>query len=526
MPDGEYKISFQEILNRAQVERKLDPSISQTASLLVSASYFEGSNDILERAREGLLKEDPRKLFMNCLQYIVKQIQDSNSDTRYLWVDQLMDMGIRGLGIKIDDLEFIGRDSKNVFRASPKWEKIEEHINNHVLGNSFLIRFSLPADNEIWSGNAPLRISSCDASQHRFKLTLPLFNKAFSTPIVVNNAAGIIKEKNSAGQNWIRVVVPKSTQDFENWVIVGMEQYTGLDENDYEWATKSAMDVGQFFVEESFIFTYGGSSKRPDVHLRDGTIFTQDHAMNCKLNNRHGELTREAIHRMVTTLRRADDLGILYCGVSKNVELKMYSIVVDYYIREVLGDKKWNSTRRILPDSNIMKYLLPTERFNAATFDEIYATCPVIRPFYVKSNLNSRTDKQVQNDLRSLENIMHTRTKTARSIVDEALDTKVAMFFVGHSNSDQFYVPRYEFVYYDKYAESISDKLVQILSAIRLATIDEDRDHTRKMDEPILVPLPLMYAHDLSKAMGDELVKSWTARTWTEYIRLRKENQL
>ena len=259
-------------------------------------------------------------------------------------------------------------------------------------------------------------------------------------------------------------------------------------------------------------------------HLRDGTIFPQDHAMNCKRANRHGELTREAILRMVTTLRRADDLGILFCGVSKNIELKMYSIVVDYYIREVLGDKKWNITRSVLPDSDIMRYLLPTENFDATTFDEVYTTCPVVRPFYVKSNLNSRTNRQVQNDIRSLEDVRHTRTKTARSIVEEALDTKVAMFFVGHSNSDQFYVPRYEFAYYDKYAELLNDKMNQILSAIRLATIDEDKDHMQKMKEPILVPRPLMFAHDLSKAMGDELVKNWTARTWAEYMRLKKEN--
>ena len=146
---------------------------------------------------------------MNCLQYIVEQIQNSDSTTRYLWVDQLMNLGIRGLGIKIDDLEFIGRDSKNIFRASPKWEKIKEHINNHVLGSSFLIRFSVPTDEEIWGDDFPLRISSCDASQHRFKLTLPFFNKAFSTPIVVNNAAGIVKEKNSVGQDWTNVVVTK-----------------------------------------------------------------------------------------------------------------------------------------------------------------------------------------------------------------------------------------------------------------------------------------------------------------------------
>lgn len=470
------------------------------------------------------MHEDPRKLFFDCLQFLVKQIQSSDESKRFLWIDQLVNLGVRGLGIKIDDLEFIGRDSKNIFRATPKWDKIREHINKHVLGDTFLMCVSLEDDDKIWGGDIPLRISSSDATQHKFKLTLPFYNKTFSTPIVINNAAGIIKEKNSSKSNWIKIAVPKSTQDFEDWVIIGPDEYRDLDENDYDWATKSAMDIGQFFVEESYIFSHGGTSKRPDVHLRDGTIFPQDHAMNSKSNNRRGELTRESILRMTTTLKRAKDLDILYCGVSKNVELKMYSIVIDYYIREILKDKKWNVTQSLLSDSDIMRYLLPSKNFNASTFGEIYVTCLIVRSFYVKTNLNSRTDKQVQNDLSSLGDIKHNKTKTARNIVEDALDTKITMFFVGHTNSDNYYVPRYEFVYYDNYAEKIDEKLSQILSAIRFAVIELDTDHMRKLDEPILVPLPIMFAHELSKAMGMELIENWTSRTWAEYMRLKHEH--
>lgn len=521
--ENNYKITFQEILNRAQVERETDPSITQTAKFLISASYFEEHKNIIQEAREKLLHEDPRKLFLNCLKHIVKKIQTVESSKRYLWVDRLENLAIRGLGINIDDLEFMGSNSKDIFRNEPQWQKIENIINENVFGDSFLIKMSVPDDEEIWGNEIPFRISSCDASQHRFKLTLPYFNRRFSTPIVVNNAAGVIKEKTDSDKNWVRIAVPKSTQDFENWVIVGIDDYRDLEEGDYEWATKSAMDVGQFFVEESYVFPHGGVSNRPDVHLRDGTIFPQDHAMNCRLNNRHGILTREAIFRMVTTLKRAKELGILFCGVSKIVQLKVYSIVIDYYIQEVLGDEKWNITGNVLADSDVMRFLLPTKSFNASKFDEVIVTCPIIRSFYVKSNLNSRTNKQAANDIQSLESVRYSRDKTARDIVEEALKQKIVMFFVGHLNSDQFYVPRYEFVYYDEYRNSLSKKMLQVLSAIRLATVELDQDHQRKLDEPILVPLPLMIAHDLSKALGDDLVKSWTSRMWTEYIKLKNQ---
>lgn len=516
-----YKVKFEEILNKAQLERQIDPTIVNTAKFMISASYFEEHKDILKEAKEKLQKENPRSLFLACLKHIVNKIQTSDSAVRYLWVDRLQNLGIRGLGLKIDDLEFQGNDSKNIFRSEPKWDRIESHINDVVLGDNFLMKMSVPSDEKIWGNGFPLRMSACDASQHSLKLTLPYFNKWFSTPIVINNAAGIIKEKNGSKADWINVVVPKSTQDFENWVVVGFEEFRDLEKDDYEWAKHSAMDVGQFYVEESYIFTFGGASKRPDIHIRDGTIFTSDRAMNCKLQNRHGELTREAILRMSNTLKRAKDLGILYCGVAKSVELKIYSIVIDYYIKEVMKDTKWNITENILSDSEIMRFLLYDEKFNASTFDEIYVTCPILRSFYVKSNLNSRTDKQAENDLKSLESVNHTRTMTARQIVEEALKIKVAMFFSGHIKSDEFYIPRYEFVYYNEYKENVRDYIIKILSALRLATVELDKDHLRTLDEPILIPLPLLYAHDLSKAMGDELAKDWVLRTWEEYIKLK-----
>lgn len=517
-----YEISFAEILNRAQLERETDPSITQTAKYMISASYFEENSDILKVARDALVKEDPRRLVMDCLRYLVKMIQTSDSGRRYMWVDRFESLGIRGLGLRIDDLSFIGSQTKNIFSGEPKWERIEKHVNETVLGKTFIEKVSVPPDHNLWNMEVPLRISSCDASQHRFKLSLPFYNKSFTTPIVINNAAGIIKEKNGDNSEWMRVAVPKNTQDFESWVVVGFDDFKNLANDDYEWATKSAMDVGQYYVEESFIFTHGGASKRPDLHFRDGTIFPQDHAMNCRLVNRHGILTREAILRMTTTLQRAKDLGILFCGVSKTVHMTIYSVIVDYYIKEVMGDEKWNLADALLPDSDIMRYMLYNEKFDASTFSAIYLTCPIVRSFYVKSNLNSRTDKQAQNDLKSLEEVMHTRTMSARQIVERALDTKIVMFFAGHFKSDEFYIPRYEFVY-DGDKSKVEDVVARILSAVRLATIELDQDHQRTLDQPILIPLPLLYAHDLSKAMGEELVNSWVSRVWAEYIQMKSK---
>lgn len=431
---------------------------------------------------------------------------------------------MRGLGLRADHVQWKGDKANNVFGGIPHWDKIEQHVNNAVLGDSFIMKLSIPDDKKLWGTDFPFRVSSCDASQHRTKLSPPkLFPVPFATPIIINNAAGVIKNKENGKAEWKRVVVPPNTQSFEDWVVIGIEEFRELDIVDYELASKSAMDVGMFYVEESYIFTHTGSSESPNVHLRDGTIFPQDFAMNATVMNRRGQLTREAIFRMLKTLERAKYLDILFCGVAKIVVLKLFNIIIDYYIKEVIKDDKWNPTEFLLPDNEIMRFLLPNENFNANTFDEIYVTCPIVYSYYTKSNMNARSESTVANDLKRFEQLNHSRTLTVRQLLEEAFQVKVAMFFAGHSNTDQCYLPRYEFVYYDEDKDKSNERILQVLSAIRFSTLDLDDDHLRTLDEPILVPSQLMEAHRLSKEMGSMLVQDWTARMWQKYFKLQKE---
>lgn len=519
---SERSIVFEEILSRIQAESRRDPSIVSSAQVLLSASYFEERRDIVTEARNKLMKEDPRKLYLHCIRDLVTLIREEARSRKYIWANQLSDLALQGLGIKIDDLAFRGISSEDILSGEPDWREIEDHINKNVLGDFFIEKISVPPDSELWGEEFPLRIGACDASQHRFKLRTP-FNVDFSSPVVVNNAAGVIKEQGSDKPKWRYVPVPKNTQDFEDWVIVGFKDYTELSEDDYEWATKSAMDVGEFYVEETYIFPHGGLKLKPDIHLRDGRIFPQDHAMNCKLQNRHGELTREATYRMTTALRKAKELGIIYCGVAKYTNLKVYSTIIDWYIRKKMNEENWNITRHVLSDSEVIRRILYNENFNGSTFNEVFVTCPVIRSYFTTSNLNRRTNKQVENDLSSLENIYHSRTLTARNIVDEALKYAVVMFFAGHSKTPEVYFPRYEFVYYGNDAKL---NITKILSALRLASFEVDEDHLWGREEPLrtLIPTPTLIAHDLSKKMGEELASDWAAKTHAEFVRMRREH--
>jgi len=516
-------LTFDEILSRLEAEQRIDPVVTRTADYLVTASQLDEEKDVLLEARKLLLSENPRDLYYEFIKDCINNLNNAEKTKKYRFAQQLNDVALMGLGIWQEDLGLKTTGAKSFeLYSEPKWDIIKEHISRTVFGDYFFEKISVPSDEVLWGSDFPLRMSACDASQHRFKLKTPL-NKSWATPVVVNNSAGTIKERVSGKSFWRKhVSVPKDTKEYENWVILGPDDYANLEDSDYEWATKSSMDVGQFFVEETFIFKHGGLTLKPDVHFRDGRIFPQDHLMNCRIENRHGQLTREAIYRMVSTCRTAKELKILSCGVAKQVNLKVYSTIINWYITKHMGKESWNPTGNVLNDSEIMRHILYNSEFNASQFNKLYLSCPILRRFHTASNLNRRNKIQVERDLDSLGRIYHSRDISAKDIVMEALKINVVMFFAGHSRTDEMYIPRYEFIVFEHDDLSqIKQMIYKLLSALRLSGFDTDEDHLWGLDEPIvtLVPTPLLVAHDISKKMGEELSSNFAQKAIAEFLK-------
>jgi hypothetical protein len=522
-------LTFEETLSRLEAERRLDPAVTRTASYLLAASLLDEENDLLQEAKKSLEDENPRELYLAFLKESIHNLKQAEQSKKYRFARQIDDVAVMGLGIWQEDLG-IRAAGHRVLKISgePDWDLIQDHIRQTVFGDCFLEEINVPSDAVLWGNEFPLRMSACDASQHRFKLRVP-FNRTWATPVIVNNSGGTIKERQDDGKaQWKHVAVPRDTREYENWVIIGPDDYAEMDEGDYEWAAKSSMDVGQYFVEETFILKHGGLTLKPDVHFRDGRIFPQDKLMNCKIENRHGQLTREAIYRMVTTCRTAEELKILFCGVAKQVNLKVYSHIVDWYITKVMGKANWNPTRHVLTDSEIMRNLLFHPGFSAEGFNQILITCPILRRFETTSNLNRRTRKQVRNDLDSLSEVYQSRHITARDIADEALKLGVIMFFAGHSRNNELYIPRYEFaVSLGSSNYETKQTILKALSTLRLASFDVDEDHLWGLEEPIatLVPTPILVAHDISKRMGEELASNFAQRATAQFIRQLRERR-
>ncbi|MCL0039056.1 hypothetical protein M1O57_04380 [Dehalococcoidia bacterium] len=513
-------LTFEETLSRLEAERRIDPTVIRTADYLVTASLLDEEKDVLQDAKAQLMRENPRELYLAYLRDIIKGAKEADRVNQYKFAKQISDVAIMGLGIWQEDLGLsaAGREAIKI-TGEPNWTQVKEWIDQSVFGEYFIEEYSVPFDEELWGNEFPLRISACDASQHRFKLRVP-FNKTWATPVIVNNSAGTVKQ--DVEPKWKHIAVPKDTREYEGWVILGPDDYTSMDEGHYEWAAKSSMDVGQLFVEETFIFKHGGIALKPDVHFRDGRIFPQDHLMNCKIENRHGQLTREAVFRMNTAFRTAKELKILYCGIAKQVQLRVYSYLIDWYIKKIMGKANWNPTGQMLSDTELLRNLLYRADFSGKSFRVIYVTCSILRRFETASNLNRRTRKQVRNDLESLSGVYHSRDITAKDIADEALKIGVVMFFAGHARTDELYIPRYEFaVSLIEPLGNVKTLILRILSALRLAAFDVDEDHLWGLEEPILtlVPTPILVAHDLSKKWGEELASSFSQRVTAEFIR-------
>jgi hypothetical protein len=523
-------LTFDETLSRLEAERRLDPAILRTVDYLEAASLVDEEKDVLQVAKQKLSSEDPRELYFAFLKYCFENLKTVDRAHQYKFARQINDVAIMGLGIWQEDLGLLSAGEGALkITGEPKWERIKEHIENTVFGEHFVEKINVPDDGELWGFDFPLRMSACDASQHRMKLKVP-FNKTWATPVVVNNSGGTIKERNSNEEpTWRHIAVPKDTREYEDWVILGPDDYSDMDEGDYEWAAKSSMDVGQFFVEETFIFKHGGLTKKPDVHFRDGRIFPQDKLMNCRIENRHGQLTREAIYRMTTSCETAEKLKILYCGVSKQVELKVYSTLINWYVTKQMDKARWNPTDKVLNDSEMMRYFIYHPDFQAWSFSDVYITCQILRRFETTSNLNRRSRKQVANDLDSLGGVFHTRDITAKDIVQEALKVSAVMFFGGHSKNEELFIPRYEFAQMHHRVNNSNYKewVYKVLSALRLASFDVDEDHLWGLEEPVktLIPTPILVAHDISKKMGEELASNFAQRATAEFIKRLKEKK-
>lgn len=450
----------------------------------------------IKTTREQLLKIDPRELYVNFLLSLQQQIESDSSKAPRL-AHLLEKVFIRGFGMNKSQIQI-----EKPLKGGTKWKiiinlgSVTNHIANHIVGKSFLN--ILKADQSVWNNTIP-RIAASDVSQHCNSVPIPAHFFKQKVPFILNNAAGRLLTHQNNQWKYDNLFHPKPDEDLLRWMLIDPSYQEELESEDYKRCLASAMDVGQYTFDHQFLFNL--DQRTPNIIFRDGTIFPQDaYIDNFLITNRRGEFTRTAIKELLKCLNCSRDYGILYAGVSKNVQLQVYSAVLDWYIHTYV-DQRWDFGNYTFTDGYAMTLLLSTPDFIASNLSEVITTCLIKRSFTTRANLNTKASdldlylSKYENDSeRNPDEIIITPYRQLCQI------GHLYMFFIGHSKTPEQRLPRYEF-FYDSSFGSVEEISKKILCSLQNCSLELDKDHSFIEDEEITYILPTVTqeAHNLSK---------------------------
>jgi hypothetical protein len=504
--DFESIIKSAEVLSRdevtAQSQQDASPQdhdpIGQTTAYMQRAVQFEEAwETTIQEARDLLLDINARQLYLDFFIDLKRQIEQNTNKSLKL-ANLLEQVAIRGFGMERHHV-YIEKPIKGGVKWKVKLnaDAIMEHLENHIVGENFISVINV--DQNIWSDRTPL-IGASDVSQHRSAVPVPARFFKRSVPFILNNAAGTLFRQQDGKPKYDNVFNPKPDDALLRWMLIDPSYQDELEPEDYQRTIASAMDVGQYKFDLEYLLK--ADKRPPDIIFRDGSLFPQDaYVDNFVIESKRGEFTREAIRELLDCLSYAKEVGIIYCGVSKNVQLKVYSAVIDWFIAKHL-DQNWEVGNYTLNDGQAMSLLLSSPDFVEDNLQQALATCLIRRSFTTRANLNTRTNlSELDSYFDSYQNQHQEVDITSyRRLCDLA---HVYMFFIGHSRSPQQQLPRYEFFYSDLQGlpETVAQK---ILLALRHCGLTSDHDHSFMADKPVtyMIPAVTQQAHLLSKDVG------------------------
>lgn len=455
----------------------------------------------LQRAREDLLTIDPRQLYFDFFIDLKRQI-DQNSPKSEVLANLLRTVAIRGFGMGKQQIQ-IHQPSENETRWRIHFDEsaVQRHLNDHIVGECFLNQITV--DENAWGKRVPI-IGGSDVSQHTDN-SVPFPGRFFKrhASYVFNNAAGTLRKMQGERVKFDNIWNPETDEELLRWMLIDPSYQEELDEEDYKRCLLSAMDVGHYKFDLTYLMK--ADPRSANIIFKDGSLFPQDaYLHNFLIENKRGEFTREAIRELLSCLRYAGDTGVVYCGVTKQVKLNVYSAVVDWFIAEKVNSN-WKFGNYTLSDGQAMSLLLAFPEFIDGNLERTVTTCLIRRSFTTRANLNVNADLDNLDDyFRDYQEKYHEVSISPYQMLCQL--AHVYMFFVGHSKNPQQQLPRYEFFHSDDLGEL--EKVVQkILSSLQTCGFMIDRDHSFMAVEPLryLIPTVTQQAHHLSKQVGEQL---------------------
>jgi hypothetical protein len=504
-------------IDSASTESSTYDPVEQTANYMRHVVEAEANwETTLERARGALLNADPRELYFEFLVDLARQIESGSSRSATL-TDLLEQVGHRGLGI--------GRQTLNIVRPSVGGNRIRVildkaslrvHLSSHVVGEHFLNLLTPATD--AWGIQGPV-IGGSDVSQHRSSIPVPAKYFKRSVPFVLNNAAGTRFQFLNGEPQWENVFNPRPDDQLLRWMLIDPSYQDELEPEDYNRCLASAMDIGQYKFDFDYLMKNG--LRTPNVIFRDGSLFPQDAYLdNFIIEGKRGDFTREAIRDFLACLSYARVAKSLYCGISKRVQLKVYSAIIDWFIaREI--DSSWSFGPYTLNDGQALSLLLASSTFVDPGLKQVLSTCLIRRSFTTRAALNTRTSLSSLDVYFEKYEAGHptVNIQDYRSLCSIA---HLFMFFMGHSKSPQAQLPRYEFFQVEQ-LEQPWQTASKILAALGYCGLMNDNDHSFMAEEPItyLIPSVTQQAHTLSKDVGraiDRATGQWIMARYQRYL--------
>jgi NurA domain len=531
-PHNQMELDFDTVISTAQVLSREDVArtsrmgegsqdydpVGQTTEYMRRAVRIEEEwETTIQEARRQLLTIDAREIYFNFLADIKRRV-DGNVPNCANLAKLLETVAIRGLGMSRDHIRIeTPLKGGTQWRITLKEEAIRRHLDTHIIGQYFLNRIEI--HDTVWQTRQPI-IAASDVSQHRSAVPVPARFFKRSVPFVLNNAAGTLFRVQDGKAKYDNVFNPKPDDTLLRWMLIDPSYQDELEPEDYERCIASAMDVGQYKFDLEYLLK--ANKRSPDIIFRDGSLFPQDAYLdNFVIESKRGDFTREAIRELLACLSYAREVGVVYCGVSKSVQLKVYSAIVDWFIATYI-DKNWEIGNYTLNDGQAMSLLLSSPSFVGTNLQQALTTCLIRRSFTTRANLNTRAD---------LNNLDATFRRYQEQ--NEEIDitpfrrlceiAHVYMFFIGHSKSPQQQLPRYEFFYTDSFGP-ISEVAQKILSALQHCGLMNDNDHSFMADKPItyLIPSVTQQAHLLSKDVGkyiDTATGQWIMARYRSFLK-------
>lgn len=493
-------LSKEEVVTKGQEGADGEPysPVSETADYMKRSVQFEQAwETTIQQARKLLLNKNALELYAEFITDLKAQIERGVPRTPKL-ARLLEQVVTRGLGVRREHFWIEKPQPGGTQWRVVNWDLggIERHLRENLVGPDFLN--AVTELDGAWGGRTPL-VGASDVSQHRSAVPVPARFFKRSVPFVLNNAAGALFSLQDDKPRYDNLFDPKPNDELLRWMLIDPSYQDELEPEDYQRCLASAMDVGQYKFDLKHLLK--ADKYVPDIVFRDGSLFPQDAYLdNFVVENKRGEFTREAIREMLDCLSYAQSVGVIYCGVTKHVQLRVFSAVVDWFVARHI-DRNWEVGSYTLNDGEAMSLLLASPEFVGDSLQSLVSTCLIRRSFTTRANLNTRTNlDNLDAYFQSYENQYGVDIRPYRQLCQVA---HLYMFFMGHSKSPQQQLPRYEFFYSSTMGQPWI--IVQkILSALQYCGLDADRDHSFMADKPIiyLIPRVTQQAHTLSKDVG------------------------